>query len=159
MLGDLHLDTPATGAGRGALPWQEACISFAQDMFDALARHGNVAPLLIGLVPMGPNALALRERILSVLLDVGFPPATAALTYASLSRYVLGFAIQLTGSEAEGAQRSGQAELSAKFHEMDPSQYPATVAASDHLPVPLAEEFAFGLRRIVVGLEALHGSV
>ncbi|MGO9511580.1 MAG: TetR/AcrR family transcriptional regulator [Mycobacterium sp.] len=153
MLGDLHLDTPATGAGRGALPWQEACISFAQDMFDALARHGNVAPLLIGLVPMGPNALALRERILSVLLDVGFPPATAALTYASLSRYVLGFAIQLTGSEAE------QADVSARFHEMDPSQYPATVAASDHLPVPLAEEFAFGLRRIVAGLEALHGSV
>lgn len=158
MLGDLHLDPRATGAGLAALPWQEACISFAQDMFDALARHGNVAPLLIGLVPMGPNALAQRERILSVLLAAGFPPATAALAYASLSRYALGFAIQLTGSQAEQAEQSEQAELSAKFRELDPSQYPATVAVADHLPVPLAEEFAFGLQRIVAGLEVLHGS-
>jgi AcrR family transcriptional regulator len=154
MLGDLHLD-PRAGTD---LPWQKACISFAQDMFDALARHGNVAPLLIGLVPMGPNALAHRERILSVLLAAGFPAATAAHAYASLSRYVLGFAIQFTGSEAEQPQQSEQAELSAKFHELDPSQYPATVAVADHLPVPLAEEFAFGLHRIVAGLEVLRGS-
>lgn len=149
MLGDLDLDPHAE------VPWQEACITFAQDMFDALARHGNVAPLLIGLVPMGPNALAQRELALSVLLAGGFPPATAARAYAGLSRYVLGFAIQLTGSEAEQAQQS---ELSAKFHELDPSQYPATVAVADYLPVPLAEEFTFGLRRIVAGLEALRGS-
>ena len=71
MLEDLHLD-PHT-----ELSWQEACITFAQAMFDALARHGNVAPLLIGLVPMGPNALAQRELVLSVLLAGGFPPATA----------------------------------------------------------------------------------
>jgi AcrR family transcriptional regulator len=152
MLGDLNLDPYAE------LPWQEACISVAQDMFDALARHGNVAPLLIGLVPMGPNALAQRELVLSVLLAADFPPATAALTYASLSRYVLGFAIQLTGPEAEQGQESEQAELSAKFHELDASQYPATVAVADHLPVPLTEEFAFGLRRIVAGLEMLRGS-
>jgi AcrR family transcriptional regulator len=152
MLEDLHLDAHAE------LPWQEACITFAQDMFDALARHGNVAPLLIGLVPMGPNALAQRELVLSVLLAGGFPPATAAHAYATLSRYILGFAIQLTGSEAEQAQQSGQAELSAKFHQLDASQYPATVAVADYLPVPLAEEFAFGLRRIVAGLEVLCGS-
>jgi AcrR family transcriptional regulator len=154
MLGELRIDTHAdTG-----LPWQEACISFAQDMFDALARHGNVAPLLIGLVPMGPNALAHREHVLETLLAAGFPPATAAHAYASLSRYVLGFAIQITGSEADQTQQPEQAELSAKFRELDPSQYPATVAVADHLPVPLDQEFAFGLRRIVAGLEALRGS-
>ena len=44
MLGETGIDAPTVAA----LPWQEACTSFAQSMFDALGRHGNVAPLLIG---------------------------------------------------------------------------------------------------------------
>jgi hypothetical protein len=68
-----------------------------------------------------------------------------------LARYVLGFAIQLAGSAAASGQQD--AELSAAFHELDPSRYPATVAVADDLPVPLEEEFAFGLQLIVAGLE------
>ncbi len=149
ILGEVGLDAQTVAA----LPWQEACTSFAQHMFDALGRHGNVACLLIGHVPMGPNAMAHRELILSVLLDNGFPPAAAAHAYATLARYVLGFAIQLSGSAAN-AQRD--AELSARFHHLDPVHYPATVAVADDLPVPLKEEFAFGLQLIVAGLERLH---
>jgi len=147
MLGEAGLDADALTA----LPWQPACISFAQHMFDALGRHGNVASLLIGHVPMGPNALAQRELILSLLLDNGFPPVIAAHAYATLSRYVLGFAIQQSGSTAA----EQDAELAAAFHELDPSRYPATVAVADDLPVPLEEEFAYGLRLIVAGLERL----
>jgi AcrR family transcriptional regulator len=139
-----------------SLPWQQACMSLAQSMFDALGRHGNVAPLLIGHVPVGPNALAQRELVLSVLLDNGFAPAVAAHAYATVSRYVLGFAIQLSGSTAATGQQD--AEVSAAFHRLDPSRYPATVAVADELPVPLEEEFAFGLQLIVAGLERLHGS-
>jgi AcrR family transcriptional regulator len=136
-----------------AMPWQQACITFAQHMFDALSRHGNVAPLLVEYTPMGPNALANRERCLAVLLGNGFSPAVAAHAYATLARYVLGFAIQLAGATADGAQRD--AELSAAFHRLDPSRFPATVTVADDLPVPLADEFAFGLRLIVAGLEGL----
>ncbi len=134
--------------------WQEACISFAQRMFDALSRHGNVASLLVEYTPIGPNALANRELCLSVLLDNGFPPAVAAHAYATLARYVLGFAIQHGGSTAVAGEQD--AELSAAFHRLDPSRYPATVAVADELPVPLEEEFEFGLQLIVGGLAALH---
>ncbi len=147
MLGEAGLDPDSLTA----MPWQEACISFAQHTFDALGRHGNVASLLIGYVPMGPNALAQRELILSLLLDNGFPPVVAAHAYATLSRYVLGFAIQRSGSAAA----EQDAELTAAFRELDPSRYPATVAVADDLPVPLEEEFAYGLRLIVAGLERL----
>jgi AcrR family transcriptional regulator len=150
MLGDVDLDARTVSA----LPWQQACTSFAQHMFDALGRHGNVASLLIGHVPTGPNALAHREQILSVLLDNGFPPVVAVHAYATLARYVLGFAIQLSGSAAATGQQD--AELSAAFHELDPSRYPATVAVAADLPVPLEEEFAFGLHLIVAGLERMH---
>lgn len=146
LLGEVDLDAETVTA----LPWQQACISFAQHMFDALGRHGNVASLLIGHVPMGPNALAHREVILSVLLDNGFPPVVAAHAYATLARYVLGFGIQRAGSVTDR-----DAELAAAFRGLDSSRYPATVAVADDLPVPLEEEFAYGLRLIVAGLETL----
>jgi AcrR family transcriptional regulator len=151
MIGETDLDASTVAA----LPWQQACISFAQYMFDALVRHGHVAPLLIGHVPVGPNALAKRELILSVLLENGFTPAVAAHAYATLSRYVLGFAIQQSESTEDDDQG---AEISTAFHRLDPARYPATVAVAGDLPVPLADEFAFGLRLIVAGLESLHTS-
>jgi hypothetical protein len=150
ILGEVDLDADAVAA----LPWEQACTLFAQHMFDALGRHGNVASLLIEYTPMGPNALAKRERCLSVFLDNGFSPAIAAHAYATLARYVLGFAIQLSGTAAVAGRQD--AELSVGFHELDPSRYPATVAVADDLPVPLAEEFAFGLRLIIAGLERLQ---
>ncbi|OBF04291.1 TetR/AcrR family transcriptional regulator [Mycobacterium sp. 852002-10029_SCH5224772] len=150
ILGEVELDARVLAA----LPWQQACITFAQHMFDALSRHGNVAPLLIEYAPTGPNALANRERCLAVLLHNGFAPAVAAHAYATLARYVLGFAIQLPRAPGDGGQHDE--ELSAAFHRLDPARYPATVSVADDLPVPLAEEFAFGLRLIVAGLERLR---
>ncbi|ORW47073.1 TetR family transcriptional regulator [Mycobacterium paraense] len=146
LLGEIELDTKAVAA----LSWQRVCITFAQNMFDALGRHGHAASLLVGHVPMGPNALRQRELILSVLLENGFAPGVAAHAYATLSRYVLGFGIQLSGT---GNERDAQ--LATAFRELDPSRYPATVAVADDLPVPLEEEFANGLRLIVAGLEQL----
>jgi len=150
ILGEVDLDPRAVSE----LPWQQACISFAQHMFDALSRHGNVAALLVEYTPMGPNALANRELYLSVLLDNGFPPAVAAHAYAALARYVLGFAIQHSAATPDIGQQDVQ--LSAAFHHLDPARYPATVAVADELPVPLEEEFEFGLQLIVGGLESLH---
>jgi len=149
MLGEVDFDADAMAT----MPWHQVCTSFAQQMFDVLGRHGNVASLLIGHVPMGPNALARREKILAILLANGFPPVVAAHAYATLSRYVLGFAIQLAGSAAA----EHDARLAAAFHELDPARYPATLAVADDLPVPLEEEFAYGLRLIVAGLDRSHG--
>lgn len=151
ILGEVDLDADTIAD----LRWQHACTFFAQHMFDALGRHGNVAALLIEYTPMGPNALAIRERCLAVFLDNGFPPTVAARAYATLARYVLGFAIQLSGSGAVNDQQD--AELSAAFHQLGPSRYPATAAVADDLPVPLEDEFTFGLELIIAGLERVYG--
>lgn len=145
MLGEVDLD-PATMAG---VPWQQACTLFAQSTFDALSRHGNVAPLLVGHVPMGPNAMGQRELVLSILLANGFTPVSAANIFAALSRYVLGFAMQVAGSVT--AERH-DAEVSAAFQRLDPKRYPSIVAVAGELPVPLAIEFAFGLGLMIDGL-------
>ncbi|MCQ4361071.1 TetR/AcrR family transcriptional regulator [Mycobacterium gordonae] len=143
MLGEVALGDAA------ALPWDEACISFAHSMFDALGRHGNAAPLLIGHIPMGPNAMAQREFVLSVLLRGGFAADSAAHAYATLSRYVLGFAMQVPAS---AAAEEADAAVAEAFGHIDSGSYPATAAVAAHLPVPLIDEFSFGLQLIVAGL-------
>jgi TetR/AcrR family transcriptional regulator, tetracycline repressor protein len=122
-----------------AMTWRKSCKALAHSMFDALNDHRNVAPLLIGYVPTGPNASARREACISLLLSAGFPPDIAARAYATLAHYILGFAMQLSAD-------SGPA--GAETHELkslDASEYPATEAVADFLPVPLHDEFAFGL--------------
>ena len=136
--------------------WRQACQTVAQAMFDALSRHRNMAPLLVEQVPIGPNAMALREVGIALLLDNGFPPHLAVRSYATLSHYVLGFAIQLSGDSAVGP--ADDAQLSAVFRGLDPSVFPATAAVADSMPVALEDEFAFGLEMILDGLSHLRGS-
>jgi TetR/AcrR family transcriptional regulator, tetracycline repressor protein len=130
------------------MPWQHAVKAAAYAMFDALGRHPNVAPLLGADVPIGPNAMAAREGLIAILLDNGFPPALAARSYATLARYILGFAVQLTSYHDD----LDDARLSQVFRHLDPRQFPATVEVADNLPVPLEDEFAFGLELIVDAL-------
>nr|WP_208630677.1 TetR/AcrR family transcriptional regulator [Amycolatopsis kentuckyensis] len=148
VFGEVDLDARALAA----LSWDQACQAVAQAMFGALGRHRGIAPLLIEQTPTGPNAMALRERCLAVLLDGGLPPGLAARAYATLARYVLGFAIQLAGA-GNDAERE---RVSTRFHELSSADYPATRAVADSLPVPLEDEFAFGLELIVSGLRRLH---
>ena len=119
-----------------------------------MSRHSNVAPLLAREVPIGPNAMALRERCIAVLLDSGFPPQLPARAYATVARYVLGFAIQL--SVQPRVAQPHDARPSAVFRVPDPSMFPATAAVADSLPVSLEEEFAFGLELLVQGLSRVR---
>jgi AcrR family transcriptional regulator len=150
VLGEVELDSRALAA----LSWHEAYRRVAHSLFAAVGRHKNVAPLLARQVPVGPNALGHRERCLAALLNDGFPPHLAARAYATLARYVLGFAVQLNLPGAEG--QSGDAQLSATLRGLDRSVFPATVAVADSLPVPLEDEFAFGLELILEGLGRLR---
>jgi AcrR family transcriptional regulator len=144
VFGSVEIDA----AKVSAMPWQEACKTAAYVMFDVLRRHPNVAPLLGADVLIGPNAMAGREGLIAILLDNGFPPALAARSYATLARYILGFAIQLT-SHRDDLDDAG---LSQVFQNLDPRQFPAIVKVADSLPVPLDDEFAFGLDLIIDGL-------
>ncbi|MEU3010264.1 TetR/AcrR family transcriptional regulator [Nocardia asteroides] len=141
---DLELDTAPEG------DWQHKCRVAAQAMFDTLARHRGIAPLLIEQVPTGPHVLTLRERFLAILLDAGFTPEAAARAYATLARYVIGFAAQLHATDGPDPE---PARLTAVFQALDPGEFPATVAVAHCLPQQrLEDEFRFGLDMIVAGL-------
>lgn len=147
VFGEARIDS-ARLADQG---WESACETVAHSMFAALGHHPHVAQLLLGHTPMGPNAMAIREACLAMLLDSGFSPDLAARCYATLSRYVLGFSMQLSWQPEAHASQDAEA-----FHRVDPARFPATSAAADALPVALEDEFAFGLDLIIDGLSHIR---
>jgi TetR/AcrR family tetracycline transcriptional repressor len=147
VFGEVHLDA-AQLAGQS---WQRSCEDVVHSMFAVLKRHPNVTRLLLEQTPLGPNAMAIRETCLCMLLDSGFDPELAARIYATLSRYVLGFAIQFSGNPDTHAAQDAEA-----FHNVDPTNYPPTRAVPDAMPIPLDIEFSFGLDLLVKGLSQNH---
>ncbi|MEU7722930.1 TetR/AcrR family transcriptional regulator [Streptomyces tibetensis] len=137
-----------------AMGWERSLCTVAHTMFGALVRHRNAARLMAEQMPLGPNAMALREHCVAVLLDSGFPPRTAAYAYATLARYVLGFAVQVDGHG--GAGQPDDARSAAVFQSVDPDLFPATVAVAGVLPVPIEDEFSFGLDLLLSGLARLR---
>ncbi|MDX3799269.1 TetR/AcrR family transcriptional regulator [Streptomyces sp. AK04-3B] len=152
MFGSVELN----GAELRSMGWQQALGTVAHAMFGALARHRNAARLMVEQIPLGPNAMALRERCVAVLLDSGFPPRVAAHAYATLARYVLGFAMQVGGHGGAGSDDTGQ---SAVFRSVDPELFPATVAVAESMPVPIEDEFSFGLELLLSGLARLRDDI
>ena len=137
--------------------WQDACRALASEMFDVLCRHRNAAPLLAQHVPVGANAMALRELALSFLLAAGFSPALAVRSYATISRHVLGFAMQLDRAGSQGDDGE-EVQIAAKVRELDPDDFASTLAVAHALPVALEDEFEFGLQLIVSGLERIRAA-
>ncbi len=144
VLGDLVLE-PVSGDGAS---WREACENAANALFALFTHHPNIAPLLIDQIPSGPNAATGREYLIGALLKGGFSAADAAKTSATLSRFVLGFAIQAGGTHANDGPSTPSPAI-------DANAYPHTAAVADHLPVPLPEEFSFGLTLLLDGLTGL----
>jgi AcrR family transcriptional regulator len=141
VLAEAHVDDETL---RG-MPWQQACEALAHSLFDVFRRHPNVAALLVEQIPIGPNAMAQREQTIALLLESGFEPSLAAQACATVARFVLGFATQLSAP-------SSTADGDEVWQTLDPRTFPATASVADHLPVPLEQEFAFGLELIINGL-------
>jgi AcrR family transcriptional regulator len=132
--------------------WRQATARWAHSLFDVLNRHPNALPLFVSRVPVGPNALAKRERSLALLVDRGFTRELAARCYTAVAHYVVGVALQQqgSGSDAEGDRE----HLRCYFGSLDAETYPATVAAATELTaVGPSDEFRFGLELMLDGVE------
>ena len=144
VFGEIEFD-----AGKlAAMTWQRASREMAEATFDVLRRHPHVPSLLVEQVPVGPNALRLREHGLRILLAAGFSPGDAARFHATLARYVVGLAIQAKPGAI------GDRDLAKTVRELPPAAFPATLATAASMPIPLADEFGFGLDLLIVGAQA-----
>ena len=132
--------------------WQQTCTRSAESFYRLLRAHPNVVPLVVSQVPVGPNGLRLRERVIAVLLNSGFAPRLAARAYTTIAHYVIGFVAQ---QHAAGAPESSQStDLLRFYQELDAKLFPATVKVAEYLPGTSADdEFHFGLNLVIAGLD------
>jgi AcrR family transcriptional regulator len=137
-------EAPAQAGQLRGLRWEDACRTMAASMFESLRNHPNVTPLLLAQAPTGPNAMALREFALQMLLNAGFSPSVAVRSYATLARFVLGFALQLTGEQAGDVAIAGALDSSGQ------NRLPDTATVAE-IP-PLDDQFAFGLNLLLTGI-------
>lgn len=135
---------PSQAGELQSLEWEDACRAMATSMFESLQKHPNVTALLLARAPTGPNAMALRELALRVLLNAGFPAPVALRSYATLARFVLGFALQVAG------ERADDTALVDAVHTSGERGFPATAAVAD--VVRPDDEFSFGLSLLLTGL-------
>ncbi|GHI85198.1 TetR/AcrR family transcriptional regulator [Streptomyces xanthophaeus] len=148
ILGEVKVPPERSAEGS----WREALEGTAEALYGTLRRHPNALPLLVAQVPVGPHALAHRERTLALLLGFGFPVQLAARAFTAVGHYVIGFAVQQHGPGAPGSGE--QLPLREYYRGLDPVAFPATTAAAAELTgVSLDEEFAFGLSLLLDGLE------
>lgn len=150
VLGELRADSQAPT--RRAREWRRVIAEGSTRLYRVLCRHPNAVALLSARVPVGPNAMAARERGIATLLTAGLPAALAASSYAAIANYVVGFAIQQHGASA--AEQPSRSELRELYSSLDVKRFPATIAAGPHLAdASSEEEFRFGLELLLDGVE------
>lgn len=139
--------------------WQEQVTRLWIDSHAALARNGDIARVALGRVPLGPNALRVTERTMTILRGGGVPDQAIAWAVDVVGLFVAANAIE--GALHVDRQRAGQ--LPGEYYEqvgrylkgLPPEVFPTTTALGSELLTGSGEErFAFGLRLIVGGLAA-----
>ena len=138
-----------------SLDWRQGLEKISRAIFEAFRKHRQAALLLADHTPVGPNAAAVRERTLSVLIDGGFSVPLAARSAAMIGHLILGFAIQLGGERDMNADRQA---LRTAIYRMDLSDFPATAAVRQARwrPTSVDEEFSFALEMTLAGLTQLR---
>jgi AcrR family transcriptional regulator len=134
--------------------WREGMRRFAFQFRSVLARHPSMLPLFVVQLPLGPNALTIRERVVAMLTRFGFSAQLAARSYNTVAQYVLGSAITRPGSPMpEEAAAIGE-----YYRALDREAYPHVVAAADALTTMRLEEgFIAGLEIVLDGIDRARG--
>ena len=144
-------DLPADG------DWRTRLAEAARASRALHERHPWLQPALLARPPLGPNAVAVYERLLAAASGIGLDPAETVAAVQLIAAYA---PAALRRAEASERTERFWADRSAFWEEhYEPERFPALTAlyeagAFDDPP----DAFEFGLQRILDGIEALLAS-
>lgn len=156
--------------GERAVPegdgWRELLASVARGAWDIYLRHPWLLAATSERTPIGPNTMINYERDLSALSGTGLDSTAMVAVVGLVGGYVAG-AARAAVQVIEEERRTGQSRED-WWHQTAPvldrlidyERYPTVVSVSDavsHAYGP-AENFAFGLERVLDGIAALIAS-
>lgn len=150
LIGEAVLDEVEIPPTRG--DWREQLRDIHRSMLGTVLDHPNTVDIVIGRARFGAAGLTLFERILSILLQVGFSPEAAFDAYQSLYLFTLGFSA-VSGRSAEF--REGQRQGVQYMHSLPEDRFPSirTVAPVIGGRSP-EEQLEIGLDVVIEGIAA-----
>ena len=143
----------------GGTTWRHQLQVYARALRTVLERHSAAAALLGARQSVGPNGLRVMERVLGILDAAGFSGRQMALAYGAVTGYAVGQAVmQARRSPTEREEgTSGGAHLrglGTLLKDAPRGRYPNVFAsATDIAGLTDAEQFEYGLQRMLDGLE------
>jgi TetR/AcrR family tetracycline transcriptional repressor len=155
------VEIPAPGVGPDG--WQAPLKAMLRSMRKVLAAHQDLAYVMLGRIPTGPNALAGAEGLLRIMREGDVPERVAAYAADSLALFVTSVTyeeairrrlIAATPAEAEAYVESVRQYLVA----LPVDRFPTLVAMADHLTAFDEDEddrFEFALDMQIRGIAAL----
>ncbi|MGH3240745.1 MAG: TetR/AcrR family transcriptional regulator [Spirillospora sp.] len=141
--------------------WQEQLKELAKEIRRVYTSHRDIAQVSIGLIPTGPNLLAVAEAQLALMRAGGVPPEIAALAVDALGSFVDSDAIEGTiysvklGGDGEGMKQFQRylGEVREFFRSLPTDRYPHVAAMADELTRPSGDaRFEFGLDILIRGI-------
>src|SRR5512144_1334385 len=91
LMVDLMLGEVDCSPGPDTEDWATQLRNLVCSYHRALSVHPQLARVYSSRVSLGPHGVAISERVLQLLLQAGFPPATAADAFFALYTYTVGF--------------------------------------------------------------------
>ncbi len=147
--------------------WRSRLRAWALIQRDVLDQHPWITQMPIAAPPLGPNSLTFVERGLEALEHTDLADADKLRVIGLLSSYTLSEARMTHDVVRQAAERQAAGEPPAPSFEallrelIDPARYPLlhriawTTESGDRPPDHEPEEFAFGVDRILDGVQAL----
>ncbi len=148
----------------GPHDWREALARFVHGFRNVLLAHPWIVAFIGDRPNVGPNSTRVSERMLGLLVSLGFSIQDSAFAAGALSSYALGNAIaDVAWRSAQERSGMGAEELFGRYGEYYASmgdQYPnltAWMKANEPLDMDSLREqtFEFGLQRQLDGLAML----
>ena len=139
--------------------WMQQMIDLSQSIRAHLLAHPAVVPFALQQPGLGPHELRLGEAIFNVLRPAGFSDAGVVGTVYALLSYILGFvALEVSRASADPPSSDDFVRrLRAFFTALPVAEFPQHVELAPLLaPFSADDQFQFGIRTFLVGLEAQH---
>lgn len=142
--------------------WQERLKELYRRSHEVLRRHGQVARISLGRIPVGPKALEIMEWLLALLRGAGLPDQVAAHAGDVLALYLGAYAFEESlGFAAPGGTEMPPQQaiemIGSYFASLPPDRFPNVVAVARDGTLMSGspdERFEFGLDLLVRGLAA-----
>jgi AcrR family transcriptional regulator len=134
------------------IPWGRGLVRLMSSYRRLLLAQPGIIALTVSRPMVGPNALRLREDMLTLLQRGGLADAKVVTAYFALFAYTTGFVIFETG-RAPGRRDTEQRAQTHRLHAALPGDlFPSTRALAARLAKrPGDAEFTRGLRSVIAG--------